>query len=140
MKKLYLRLLLVLVGFAGFTLSAKAQSADQVRVNIPFQFVAAGKTFPAGEYKITRLRDAEPRILLLISQENRADIIMLRALTEDTSGGRTQLDFATVGDQHLLSRIETPDHIYDFYVPRADTLLAANSPKGVSVAASSGSN
>jgi len=62
-KKLLVRLLLVLAGVAGLTIPAKAQAL--VEVQIPFQFVVAGQTFPAGEYKITRLSDVQSRILLL---------------------------------------------------------------------------
>ena len=63
MKKLLVRLLLTLVGVAGFTIPAKAEPL--VVVKIPFQFVAAGQTFPAGEYNVSRLNDRDARILLL---------------------------------------------------------------------------
>ena len=67
MKKLLVRVLLVLVGVAGLTIPAKAQAL--VIMKIPFQFEAAGQTFPAGEYKITRLNDWDSRVLLLSSRE-----------------------------------------------------------------------
>ena len=67
MQKRFVRLLLVLAGFAGLTLPAKAQAVDQIVVKTPFQFVVAGQTFSAGEYRILRLRDEEPRALLLAS-------------------------------------------------------------------------
>lgn len=141
MNKLFLRILLVLVGFAGLSIPAKAQAPDQLLVKIPFSFVAAGQTFPAGEYKITRLRDEEPRILLLVNVENRTDLVTLRPESQETAHGKVQLDFASVGDQHFLSRVETADNIYNLSVPSSDALLAAAPRKGSAASSSaSGSN
>lgn len=140
-KKSFLRIFLVLAGLAGLTVSAKAQQPDQLLVKIPFSFVAAGRTFPAGEYKITRLRDEEPRILLLVNVENRADVVTLRPESQETAQGKVQLDFSSVGDHHFLSRIETADNIYNLSVPRAEALLAAAPSKGMAASSSSsGSN
>lgn len=137
-KKSFLRILLVLAGFASLTLPARAQEPDQILVKIPFSFVAAGQTFPAGEYKISRLRDEEPRILLLTS---RANLVMLRPESQEAPHGKVQLDFATVGDEHFLSRIETADHTYNLSVPQPEALLAAAPSKGgTASSSSSGSN
>jgi len=139
-KKLFVRLLVVLAGVAGLTVPAKAQALDQIVVKIPFQFVAAGQAFPAGEYRISRLRDEEPRILLLTSMENRADVVMLLAESVDTPHGKSHLGFTTVGDQRSLSRIQTNDYAYTLAVPTAEALLAATPRKGAAASSSSGSN
>ena len=60
MKKPFLFILLALAGFAGLIIPANARAQDQIVVTIPFQFVAAGQTVPAGEYRIARLDDSEP--------------------------------------------------------------------------------
>lgn len=145
MKKSFLRILLVLAGFAVLTIPAMAQAPDhqapdQLLVRVPFTFLAAGHTFPAGEYKITRLRDAEPRILLLINVENRADVVMLRPESQEDTHGKVQLDFATVGHQHVLSRIKTQDYSYSLSVPSAGTLLAAAPSKGAAASSSASGN
>lgn len=141
MKKSFLRILLVLAGFACLSIPAKAQQVDQILVKIPFSFVAAGQTHPAGEYKVSRLRDEEPRVLLLANVENRSDVVMLLAETQEPANGKVHLAFATVGDQHVLSRIETADNTYDLSVPQTDTLLAAAPRKGGAASSSaSGSN
>jgi hypothetical protein len=139
-KKLFVRLLLVLAGFAGLTLPAKAQAVDQIVVKIPFQFVAAGQTFPAGEYRISRLRDEGPRALLLASMENHADIVLLPTQTLDTPHDKAKLAFATVGDQHFLSRIETASYTYTLSPPSTEAPLAATTKKGAAASSSSGSN
>jgi hypothetical protein len=140
MNKLLVRSFLVLAAFAVLTIPAKAQAVDQLVVKIPFQFVAAGQTFPAGEYKISRLRDEQPRILILTSLENRADNVMLRPETQDSSLGQAKLAFTTVGDQHVLSRIQTDSYAYTIALPRADALMAAAARKGAAASSASGSN
>ena len=139
MKKVHVRLLLVLAGVAGLTISAKAQELDKIVVKIPFQFVAAGQTFPAGEYKISRLSDSQSRILLLSNRENGAAVVMFPTETEDIPHDKAKLAFATLGDQHFLSRIETANYAYTLSVPRTETLLAATPKRGAS-SSSSGSN
>ncbi|PYT72634.1 MAG: hypothetical protein DMG41_29080 [Acidobacteria bacterium] len=137
MKKLLVRLLLVLVGVAGLTIPAKAQAL--VVVKIPFQFVAAGQTFPAGEYKISRLNDWDSRILLLSSMENHVGVVLFATDAEGTPHDKAKLAFATVGDQHFLSRIETANYAYTLSVPSTEALLAATPKKGAA-SSSSGSN
>lgn len=138
MNKLLLCIFLILVGFAGVTIPAKAQAVDGLIVNIPFEFEAAGKTFPAGEYRITRLRDQDPWILVFTSMNNRSDSVMLRAESVATPEGKANLGFKTVGDQRLLSRIQTREHAYTFAVPASEALLASAPKQGAT--ASSGSN
>lgn len=139
MKQVFVRLLLVMAGVAGLTIPAKAQELDKIVVKIPFQFVAAGQTFPAGEYKISRLSDSQSRILLLSNRENRAAVVMFPTETQDISHDKAKLAFATVGDQHCLSRIETANYVYTLSVPRTEALLAAT-PKRGSASSSSGNN
>ena len=138
MKKLFVRLLLVLAGVAGLTSPAKAQAL--VVVKIPFQFVAAGQTFPAGEYKISRLSDFQPRVLLLSSIENGAAVYMFPTDAQATPNDKPNLDFATVGDQQFLSRIETRAYAYTLSVPSTEALLAATPQKAAAASSSSGSN
>ena len=143
MTKLLVRSFLVLAAFATFTIPAKAQFgllSDQVVVKVPFSFVAAGQTLPAGEYKISRLGDEQPRILILASLENRRYNVMLSAETVETSPGGTKLGFTTLGDQQVLSRIQTDSYAYTIAVPRRDALMAAVAHKGAAASSASGSN
>ena len=137
MKKLLVRLLLVLAGVAGLTIPAKAQAL--VVVKIPFQFVAAGQTFPAGEYRISRLSDRDSKILLLRSMKNHVGVALFAADAEFTPHDQARLAFTTVGDQHFLSRIETAIYAYTLSVPSTEALQAAT-PKEGAASSSSGSN
>lgn len=136
MKKLLVRLLLVFAGVAGLTIPAKAQAL--VVVKIPFQFVAAGQTFPAGEYKISRANDWDSRILLLSSMENHVGIVLFATDAQDTRHDKAKLAFATVGDQHFLSRIETANYAYTLSVPSTEALLAATPDEGAASSSSGG--
>jgi hypothetical protein len=139
-KKPFLFIFLALAGVAGLIIPANAQAQDQIVVKIPFQFVAAGQTLPAGEYKISRLSDSEPTILLLSSLENHTNIAMLRAVTKEPAKDQAKLDFTTVGDQRFLSRIETADNAYKLAVPSAEALQAATPHPSSASPLSSGSN
>jgi len=50
------------LALAGLATTATAQSAQAVKVNVPFEFVLAEQNFPAGEYSLVR---SEPNILIL---------------------------------------------------------------------------
>ena len=50
MRRQCLRIVIALIAVAVFGIGVKAQVLDQIEVNIPYQFVVAGKTLPAGTY------------------------------------------------------------------------------------------
>ena len=139
-KKPFLFILLALAGVAGLIIPASAQAQDQIVAKIPFQFVAAGQALPAGEYRISRLSDSEPNILLLSSLENHANVAILRAVSKEPANAKTKLDFTTVGDQRFLSRIETADNAYELAVPSAEALQAATAHPNSASPLFSGSN
>jgi hypothetical protein len=140
MKKLYLRILMALVGFAGLGVSAKAQAVDQIVATIPFEFVADGKTLPAGTYTVNRLSDDRIGALVLRSSDNRATAIVLPTEIESSPSEKGQVSFEKAGDEHFLSQIKTADYVYNIQVPRAATLLASTPSHSRAVSGSAGSN
>src|SRR5271156_1812472 len=104
MRKQYLRILIVLIGVAGLGMSARGQAFDQIVVNIPYDFVVAGKTLPAGTYKVNRVGVTD-RALILSSFENRASAIVLATHIESTSADKPQVSFEQVGGERFLSKI-----------------------------------
>ncbi len=125
MRKLYLRIAVALVSFAGLGITAKAQVVDQVVLTIPFQFVVAGKTLPAGTYRVNRVSDDRWAGLIFSSFENRASAIVHPIEVESTPDGKAHLSFETAGDEHFLSKIETADNVFTIPVSRAAILLAS---------------
>jgi len=141
MKKLYLRILMAVVGFAGLAITAKAQAVDQIVVTIPFEFVAAGKSLPAGTYRVNRVWNDDRGVLILSSYENRASAIVLPAEVETHPSNKPQVSFETAGDEHFLSKIETGDNAFAIPVSPAAILLAsAKSHVDPASGSSSGSN
>src|SRR4029077_12379400 len=105
MKRQYLRILLAILGFAVMGGTGKAQELDQITVTVPFQFVVAGKTLPAGTYEGHRVSAAGDRFtgLVLKNVDDRVSAIVLPVEVESTRGG-AKLSFDQVGDRHFLTR------------------------------------
>jgi len=124
MNKTYLRIATALIGFAALAISAKAQAVDQVIVDIPFEFSVAGKTLPAGNYRVSRVNDWNDRALLIRSFENGASIMIFSDYTQSASRENTKLTFKQVGDEHFLSAIATADHVFGISVSPQDVQAA----------------
>jgi hypothetical protein len=125
MKKQYLRIVVALIGVAGLGITAKAQAVDQIVVNMPYEFVAAGKTLPAGTYTVKRLKDNDPNVLILGSFENRASAIVVSTQVEISSADKAKVSLEQVGGEYFLSKIETADHLFTIPVSRSAILEAA---------------
>jgi len=141
MKRQSLRILLAILGLGVLSGTSKAQVLDQIIVTIPFQFVIAGKTLPAGTYEGHRVSDTGDRFagLVLNNVDDGVSAIILPVEVESTRG-QAKLGFDQVGDQHFLTRIETSDNVYNFEVPRKATLLASTPARAGTVSTSNGSN
>jgi hypothetical protein len=138
MKKLCLRIAVALVSLAGFGITAKAQVADQIVVTIPFEFVVAGKTLPAGTYRVNRVADDKSEGLIFSGFENRASAIVHPIEVKSAPVKKAQVSFETAGDQHFLSKIQTANNVFTIPVSRAAILLASGkshtgTPSGSSV-------
>jgi len=140
MRKLCLRIAVALVSFAGLGITAKAQVVDQVVVTIPFQFVVAGKTLPAGTYRVNRVSDDKWEGLIFSSFENRAGAIVHPIEVQSTPDGKAHVSFETAGDEHFLSKIETADNVFTIPVSRAAILLAEKSHSDTSSRSSVGTD
>src|ERR1700747_1367983 len=110
MRKHYLRFLIALISIAGLGVAAKGQ--DQIVVNIPYEFVVAGKTLPPGTYRVNRLSNIQPEILILSSFESRAGLMVRSTAVERTRAYKPEVSFEQIDGQHFLSQIETADHVF----------------------------
>src|SRR5580658_9424674 len=142
MKKQCMRILIALIGVAGLGVAAKGQEADQIVVKIPYEFVASGKTLPAGTYKVNRVSNTNEKALVLSSFENRTGAVVVATVVESNDTGKVSVSFEQVGGEHFLSKIETAGHLYSISVSRSEILeAAARSHGGTSTpGSSSGSN
>jgi len=131
MKRLFLRMTMAVLGFAGLGITANAQAIDKVVVTVPFEFVIVGTTLPAGTYHINRLSGDPSKGLVFRNFENHViAIVVLPTDVTSASGEEPQLTFETVGGVHFLNRIQTAND--DFDIPVSKTkfteTLARNNP------------
>jgi hypothetical protein len=125
MKKYFVRILTTFLGFAALALTAKAQVPDQIVINIPYEFVVAGKTLPAGTYRVNRATELNERQLVLSSFENRAALVILAGAIDGAVANKPGFTFEEIGGQHFLSKIETADHVFAIPVAKSAILEAA---------------
>ena len=93
------------LGLLFATASAYAQTAA-LKANIPFNFVVAAKSLPAGEYTIQSLSMHE-RVLTIRGADKSANMIMVSSCESAKPSDKTKLVFHRYGDRYFLSQIWT---------------------------------
>jgi hypothetical protein len=112
MKKSYLTIALTLTtALFGTGINALAQDSDRVSVRVPFEFVAGTKTLPAGTYTIDRSAPEVNSGLIIRSYDNGG--LLLPISVDSVHGGPPRLSFEYVGGKYFLSKVETPDRVYN---------------------------
>lgn len=87
----------------GLTMMASAQIASVIKVNVPFEFSFADRTFPAGEYTLLRPMDH-----LLVLRDARGHSIaqtFTGAVESLTPASGTKLKFANHNGQYVLAEV-----------------------------------
>jgi hypothetical protein len=138
MKNVYLAVVLMLTCVVGLGLSAHAQDADAVVVNVPFEFVAGNATLPAGDYRVSRISPGVNRELS-ISGYDKGTAYLLPLAFDDGAANQPTLSFEHVGGKYFLSKIQTLTGVYTMPASREMVMLGkANSPKANTSSASGG--
>ena len=88
------------IAFATAVVSAQAQSAKTVISNVPFEFIVADKTLPAGKYRINRSIGNALKIWT-----SDAAAIRLTNEIEPSKDGRARLVFHRYGDRYFLAEV-----------------------------------
>jgi hypothetical protein len=141
MKTFNVRFLSAFFALALVAVAARSQAVDKLVVNIPHDFVAAGKTLPAGTYKVLRVSDFNNTELSLTSFENRDGVLLLSSQVSTTTEDKPALSFERIGDQYFLSKIETATHIFTIPVPKQQaTEIAMKKQTSPAASGTSGSN
>ena len=124
MKQQLASVLLIIISLCGLAAAAKAETHREVVVNIPYEFVAAGHTLPAGMYTVTRLSDDRLAGLSIVSREQRSGVVVLPNQFENRLTDDTTVNFERIGGMYFLSSIATPDGVYVLSLPRSAVLMA----------------
>jgi hypothetical protein len=136
MKKSYLTIALTLTVLFGAGLSARAQDPDSVAVKVPFEFVAGASTLPAGTYIIGRNSPGASPGLNIRSDERSAFVLPIDA--DSVPGGAPKLSFEHVGGKYFLSKVETPERIYNLHT--SPEMIKLGQMKGNNNVPSAGGN
>lgn len=141
MKTMYVRLLTAFFALAAFAAVSRAQEFDQIIVNVPHEFVAAGKTLPAGPYRVNRAGDFNTWTLVMTNLESLDKVFLLSDEVSPTRDDKPAVSLQHIGDQYFLSKIETADHIFTIPVDaKATQVVAMKKQTTPSSSSSSGSN
>lgn len=122
--------LLILTSLCGLVMSAMAETRREMVVNIPYEFVAGGRTLPAGTYTVSRLSDDRLAGLSIASYEQRSGVLVLTNQFENRPREDAKVRFERVGDMYYLSSIETLDGVYTISLPRSISVLARSKHGG----------
>jgi hypothetical protein len=141
MKTVYVRLLTSLFALAAFAAGARAQASDQISITMDREFVVAGKTLPAGTYKVFRASDSNNRELVINSVENRTGAILIATDVEPNQAQETHATFAVTGDQYVLTQLQTLEHVFTIPVSKAKPVeVASTQPSKTGGSGSIGAN
>jgi len=92
---------------SGLFLSGLGQSAlaQSITVKVPFQFVISDRTFPAGQYSVSSLREK-----VIVQDANRKTIAMMfsNAVMGRNAGNTGEVVFHCYANQCFLSELWTP--------------------------------
>jgi hypothetical protein len=124
MKKQYFTVLLALSGFFGLGAGAQAQERGRVVAKIPHEFVAGGKTLPAGTYTVTRISSYKERPMEIRNIENPQDRALLEPIYSDAAVDHAAVSLKRVGDTYYLLRVATSGGTYNLRVPKTANTLA----------------
>ena len=107
MKKQITRTLVGLVILLALAVTAYAQEARRVRVEVPFDFVAGQKHLPAGRYSVSRVQRDGEKALMIRSEDGQHTAIVLTN-SADKTPARAELSFHRYGDRYFLASVSIP--------------------------------
>lgn len=113
----------LIVGVLALAAGARAETGD-VMIHINQNFIAGGKTFSAGTYKVYQGAPQTGQWLILSSKETGASVSLLPSNHDWTFPGKIEAKLTRVGNLYYLSEVVTKLGIYTLPAPHALTLTA----------------
>lgn len=131
-------MLALVMTFAVLSASAQVR-VERLTATIDFDFVAGGKTLPAGEYRFSFPGGDDSRRLVLITKTDgtaQALVHILPAQNQNANVAVADLIFNQYGDQRYLASVQLGDDSYrQELIKSADERRLARSGKGVKTVA-----
>ena len=103
-KGITLLTVILAIAFATAVVSAQAQSAKTVVSNIPFEFIVADQTLPAGKYRVNSSIGTAVKIW---TNDPDAAAIRLTNEIQPNKDRRARLVFHRYGDRYFLAEVWT---------------------------------
>lgn len=123
-------------------LAAQAGRAQEpILANIPFAFTVGNMTLPAGEYRVEKLQDSSPALLIQRTDRGASMIVITFAVEVHAPQAQTKLIFYRYGKQCFLSQVWTAGNARGRELPnsrkaKAPGLLARDeTPEQVTIVA-----
>jgi hypothetical protein len=118
-KEIPMKTQLIQTAIAALTLAAAgyAQSAQELKVTVPFNFVAGSRTLPAGQYTFSQA--GNPNAVVIRSAGNAPGAVMITNRVE--SPGRHEIGklvFHRYGDRYFLSEVWGTDRSTGSQIPK----------------------
>lgn len=88
---------------------AAAQQVQELRLDIPFNFVVAGKTLPAGHYNLKRVL-SDSNMAWTIDGDHKSVMVLTQAVQSAQKAHEPSLIFLKSGDQYSLVQIWDAAH------------------------------
>ena len=137
MKKYLMGALITFAGLFPLARGAQAQTGNVV-VHIKQEFVAAGKTLPAGTYRIYQGSRETGHVLILRGEAPGAAAFLMPTTRDESLPERSHVKLTRLGDVYYLSEVATELGVFTLAPPR----IVRHAAKAASVdgSSSSGSN
>lgn len=136
MHKSYMFVVMAMICLFGMGRVASAQDPEGVVVSVPFEFVAAGATMPAGTYRISRL-SVDTHSGLIVRSLGSSAIVLPIAVDDAAAPQPAALSFDRVGGKYILTKVDTTDHAYIVAAPREMTMSVQVRDRGTAMSAGS---
>ncbi len=98
-------------------LAASGMYAQDLRVEIPFDFVAGTATFPAGEY-LVRVPSTTPAMTIETGDHKPCSLEFVTPLTASHIQEKSKLSFHRYGDRYILAEVWVQGRIDGMQLPR----------------------
>jgi hypothetical protein len=137
MKKFLLGTLIMITGLFALAAGAQAETGGVV-VHINQDFIAGGKAFSAGTYKVHQGSPQTGQFLILSDAETGASVFLLPSMHDGDIPGQFEVKLRRAGNLYYLSEVVTDLGVYTLPAPHALTQTAR--VKNDATMAGSGSN
>lgn len=132
MKNIIARVIILVATAAALGLQANAQSGQEYRAQVPFDFTASGRTYTAGNYTVGQIStQSDSGAVTLLDRETGHKRIIGMSRGRD-AGNTSKLVFAKNGMHYELIAIRTPTIQLKMDQPKWE--VARNNPEVVELA------